>query len=271
MSITIPSALKAEHSELHAELAEAINAGGRTGDAARAVAKLMHPHFLAEEEFALPPLGLLGMLAAGDAGTHADEAVAMSERLRSELPRMLAEHRAIVVALDVLASAASDERKPTIADFARRLIQHATMEEQVMYPAALLVGDRIKSMEPHLMPSASLPAARFDVVGELERMRGAEPPRAAHLAKTLLRSPSLRIVLITMEAGARIAEHRAEGAIAIQVIDGSIRLHYSGAVVELAPGQLATLERDVPHSLDASVRSGVLLSIAWTGHHHGSK
>lgn len=264
---TIPSAIEAEHEELHAELAAATHAGGRTGDAARAVAKLMHPHFVAEEEFALPPLGLLNPLAVGDVSGHAAEAVAMTARLRSELPRMLDEHRSIVAALDVLAKAAADEQKPAIADFVRRLIQHATMEEQVMYPAALLVGDRIKSMGSRPTSTHTVPAARFDLVGELDGMRATKPPSAAHLAKTLFRSPSLRLVLMTMEAGASIPEHRAEGAITIQVIDGGIQLHYGGEVVNLAPGLLATLERDVAHSLSANERSGILLSIAWTGHH----
>jgi hypothetical protein len=49
----IPSALKAEHQELHGELVRATKAGGRTGEAAKAVAKLMHPHFVKEEEYCL--------------------------------------------------------------------------------------------------------------------------------------------------------------------------------------------------------------------------
>jgi quercetin dioxygenase-like cupin family protein len=266
MSITIPSAVRSEHEELHAELAEAILAGGQTGDAAKTVARLMHPHFIAEEQFALPPLGLLKSLVAGDVTNHAAEAIAMTDRLRSELPRMLDEHRAIVAALDELATAASYEQKPAIAAFARKLIQHATMEEQVLYPAALLVGERVKSMDSRPMAGV-VPTARLDLDGELDRMRAAEHTGAPHLAKTLVRSPSLRLVLMTMEAGARITEHRSEGAITIQVIDGSVRLHQAHETIELAPGQVAALEPDVAHSLSASERSGVLLTIAWTGHH----
>ena len=61
MDFQIPSSLKAEHEELHSELVRATKAGGSTGEAAKEeVVKLMHPHFLKEEEYALPPLGLLG-------------------------------------------------------------------------------------------------------------------------------------------------------------------------------------------------------------------
>jgi hypothetical protein len=41
---------------------QATRAGGRVGDAAKAVAKVLHEHFVKEEEFALPALGLLSGL-----------------------------------------------------------------------------------------------------------------------------------------------------------------------------------------------------------------
>ena len=63
MEFPIPEPLKVEHAELHAELVEATKAGGLVGEAAREVAKRLHPHFVREEEFALPPLGLLASLA----------------------------------------------------------------------------------------------------------------------------------------------------------------------------------------------------------------
>ncbi|MYZ46306.1 hypothetical protein E4O86_01025 [Rhizobiales bacterium L72] len=44
----IPPALKPEHEELHCELIAATKAGGRTGEAAEAVANLMYPHFASE-------------------------------------------------------------------------------------------------------------------------------------------------------------------------------------------------------------------------------
>ena len=51
MTFEIPEPLKAEHEELHAALVKATRAGGRTGEAARRVAELLHPHFVREEEF----------------------------------------------------------------------------------------------------------------------------------------------------------------------------------------------------------------------------
>src|SRR5512142_184887 len=102
MKFQIPPSLKAEHEELHGELARATKAGGRTGEAAKAVAKLMHPHFIKEEEYALPPLGLLPALSQGKLEAGMAHVLEMTEKLEAELPHMLAEHKAIVTALQQL-------------------------------------------------------------------------------------------------------------------------------------------------------------------------
>jgi hypothetical protein len=60
MKFQIPPSLKAEHEELHGDLARATKSGGRTGEAAKAVAKLMHPHFVKEEELRAVSLARAG-------------------------------------------------------------------------------------------------------------------------------------------------------------------------------------------------------------------
>lgn len=144
MSMSIPEPLTIEHEELHKDLARAIKAGGRTGEAARVVAERLHPHFVKEEEYALPPLGLLVRLVRGEPIADADEAVAMTGRLKAELPAMLADHQAIVAALRDLRSAAEAEHHPEVERFATALALHARTEEEVLYPAAILVGEVLK-------------------------------------------------------------------------------------------------------------------------------
>ncbi len=110
--------------------------------------------------------------------------------------------------------------------------------------------------------------ARFDLTTELEQMRAVQHTAAPHhLAKTLVRSPDLRVVLITMDAGADIANHHTDAAITIQILDGRICLSYPGSELELGAGTVTSIERGVRHALHAVERSSVLLSIAWTGHH----
>ncbi len=149
MPLGTPGPLRTEHNALHEALAHAMRAGGRTGEAATAVAKLLHPHFVKEEDFALPPLGLLSELArgTGPSSTETAEAIAKADRLKAELPQMLAEHREIVRALENLTQAAQTERHPEVARFAEDLIAHARTEEEVLYPATIMLGEYLKLRE----------------------------------------------------------------------------------------------------------------------------
>lgn len=143
--ITIPRALQAEHEELHQSLMEATRAPGRVGSAAKELAAVLDPHFERENQIALPPLGLLAPLAAGDTPAGMQEALAMSDALRKELPRMLEEHKRIRAATEKLRAAAHDEKAAAHEHFAEALAAHARTEEEIMYPAAILVGDIIRA------------------------------------------------------------------------------------------------------------------------------
>ena len=144
MEFTIPLPLQLEHEALHERLRQATQAGGDVGEAAKTLARLMHPHFVKEDQFALPPLGLLQPLAQGEVHPEMAEVLELTERLAAEMPTMLAEHKAIVAALERLNDAARSAGRADIAEFARALMLHAQTEEQVMYPAALLVGSVVR-------------------------------------------------------------------------------------------------------------------------------
>lgn len=144
MALTAPPSLKHEHEELHAELVAATKAGGRIGAAAEAVARVLHPHFVKEEEYALPPLGLLALLADGKSPPDRDAVIAMTERLKKDLAHMLHEHKAIVIELHKLMEAAKSENKPEYVHFAEKLKLHAQTEEEVLYPASILIGEYLK-------------------------------------------------------------------------------------------------------------------------------
>lgn len=146
--LEIPTAVKAEHEKLHADLSAATKLAGKTGEAARHVASVLHEHFVSEEEFALPPLALLGPIAEGHATAEMRSIIALTDRLKTEMPRMLAEHKAIVQALDELGRAAAAERHPEVSRFVGELKAHAQTEEQVLYPAAIVVGEWMKLKFP---------------------------------------------------------------------------------------------------------------------------
>lgn len=145
MDFEIPKSIKLEHEELHEDLEEATMESGSVGDAAKAVQEVLQPHFLKEEEFALPPLGLLSKLSNGQITLEMKDAITMAEILRAELNQMLSEHKEIVARLKILTEAAIKENKLDYVQFAEKLTLHAQTEEEVLYPAAILVGEYLKT------------------------------------------------------------------------------------------------------------------------------
>jgi hypothetical protein len=157
MELKVPVSLKLEHEELHNRLRAATRFTDETGRAALRVERLMQSHFAKEEEFALPPLGLLESLAAGSLTLDAPGVIRMVDRLRAELPDMLAEHGAIVAALELLMRAAANDGHPELIDFAERTMLHMQAEAQVTYPTALLVGAYLKLTRRIQRPGTPIP------------------------------------------------------------------------------------------------------------------
>ena len=154
MKFTIPPSLQHEHDALHERLREATQAGGEVGEAAKALARLMHPHFVKEDRIALPPLGLLVALARGEWSDEMAEVLTLTGQLEAELPQMLAEHQTIVAALSRLREAAARAGRSEIVAFAEALVHHARTEEEVMYPAAVLVGQVVRQRMAQREPVA---------------------------------------------------------------------------------------------------------------------
>jgi hypothetical protein len=140
-----PKSVQVEHDDIHKELTAALAHPGTVGRAAKAVADALHSHFQREEEIALPPLAFLAPLAAGEMPLSADDVLEMTDALKSELPGMLEEHTRIHAAVNQLRKAARDEGLPQFVRLADQLALHAQTEEEVLYPAAILVGEIIRS------------------------------------------------------------------------------------------------------------------------------
>ncbi len=144
MQFNIPEPMKLEHNELHAELVKATKEPGKVGEAAKAVARVLHDHFVKEEEYAIPPLGLLRQLAEGSISAEMGDVLAMTDRLKAELPTMLDEHKQIVSALQTLVAAARKKGKRRYIRFAEKLMLHAKTEEEVTYPTAIVIGELVR-------------------------------------------------------------------------------------------------------------------------------
>ena len=140
----LPGVFRTAHEELHDEMVAATRLGGQTGAAAQAVVRVLFPHILLEEEFGIPPLSLLPRLARGEISADMASVLRWTELLKAELPRMLDEHKQIVEALKGFLRAATAEQHSGYARLAEKLSVHVQLEEEVLYPASIVVGEYLK-------------------------------------------------------------------------------------------------------------------------------
>lgn len=145
MELKIPESLKTEHEKLHQILFKATKENGEIGNAAKEVAKILHNHFVNEEKLAIPPLGLLYDLSNGKINDEMKFVLELTENLKKDLPHMLEEHKEIIKSLNKLDEAAKKQNKTEYVEFAESLRLHAKTEEEILYPAAILVGEFIKA------------------------------------------------------------------------------------------------------------------------------
>lgn len=128
-------------------------------------------------------------------------------------------------------------------------------------PREIGVGGRQRG---HPVPGLSGPLLEFDLAAETDQLRQEEPWEiSSRNAKTLVKYPDLRIVLIVMKLGTRMEGHKAEGSISVQTLTGKFRLHLPEQTVELPAGRLLTLERALPHDVEAVEDGSFLLTISW--------
>lgn len=105
-------------------------------------------------------------------------------------------------------------------------------------------------------------ALRFGLAEERARVNDAELlQRHGRNARTLLKEGPLRVTLVMVGAGGRIAPHHAEGPITVQVLDGGIRFRAAGRGYELAAGDLLVVDAGVEHSVETETGGTFLLTV----------
>jgi len=141
MSLQIPASLLNDHEVIRATLKRAMREPGATGESARRVMQILEGHMMREEKFAFPPLGLLPALARGERPAALADALDRVKGLRRQIAQMKDEHRQISDALRRLAQDAQGEGKSDYVALAEDMLKHQHLEEEVIYPAAMLVGE----------------------------------------------------------------------------------------------------------------------------------
>jgi hemerythrin-like domain-containing protein len=138
--LKVPESLKEEHEELLDGIRKYSRGNDRTGASVRELLKTLEPHVKKENETVLPLLGLLGSLAAGEPIEDSDALMLLHEKYVAEYPDMFTEHATIKRAVKAAKRNARAEGHVDLFETLDALLHHARIEEEALYPAALVVG-----------------------------------------------------------------------------------------------------------------------------------
>ncbi len=145
MKPSVPGSIKEEYENLYQSLKNAAIVPGQVGEAAKDAFRLVQPHYEKDQEFALPPLKYLTTIADEKLTGEIEKIHNMSSRLKRQLPQMRLELDGITMALEKLASVALKEDKREYHTMSRNFIRFMESEDQILYPATVLIGDLIKA------------------------------------------------------------------------------------------------------------------------------
>lgn len=89
-----------------------------------------------------------------------------------------------------------------------------------------------------------------------------DPDSAArHRAEILIKTDTIRVVVVTMLEGGELQEHTAPGPITIHALDGSIEVTVEGEPHALSAGELISLAPGVKHAVRGVTKGSFLLTI----------
>ncbi|HEX2218235.1 MAG TPA: cupin domain-containing protein [Gemmatimonadales bacterium] len=117
-------------------------------------------------------------------------------------------------------------------------------------------------LRPHPSTRLAGPVVPLDLP-DLARVLRAEahPAKDGHRQAGLVHRGPLRLLLFAFEPGGRLAEHRAPGHVVIHCLRGELTVGAQGATHRLGSGEAVVLDPDVPHSVQASSESDMLLTV----------
>lgn len=146
--LTSPRSLDEEHDELISRLRDSAKEKSETGRAVAELMDVLEPHFEKEQKIVMPLLGSVSDLVSGEKVSNLNEIATAQIPLLKEYQSMFEEHGRVRKLILKAEKAASREEKRDVIDLLEGLAHHARIEEEVLYPCALLAGTVAKCLLP---------------------------------------------------------------------------------------------------------------------------
>ncbi len=141
----IPPSMRAEHESVLATLQGVAARPTPEGAAAQRVIDVLKPHMATEEQFILPSLTLLPVLATGKVTPDMGWAVALADRLEAEQREVLQMHEGLSDAFVGLLAAAEEAHDEATVGFAKDLAAGDLADREVTEPTTILIGEFVRA------------------------------------------------------------------------------------------------------------------------------
>jgi quercetin dioxygenase-like cupin family protein len=128
-----------------------------------------------------------------------------------------------------------------------------------MYPS----DERLRPHPSNRLTGPVVPLNLPDLVRALRSEP--HPAKDGHRQAGLIHRGPLRVLLFTFESGGRLPEHRAPGHVVIQCLRGELAVDAGETRYRLGAGEAVVLDPAVPHAVEASVESDMLLTVCTGG------
>jgi hypothetical protein len=117
------------------------------------------------------------------------------------------------------------------------------------------LNNQTKIASDHSLPGFNL----MRMIGILKHGRKWE--RGEMNMMILLKSPGKRIILAIVHDNTEITSKQVDESVAFQVVEGKIKLYFSGELVILKRGELFTLTEKTKYRIDSEEESSFLMTL----------
>ena len=143
----VPSTILQQHDSLIMTITKWTTFGDSTARSAYRLKEIMVHHFREEEDYVLPALGVLPSIVNGIMPAEPKELTRMIDQYKANSSHFIAEHQMIKVYMEELKAIAGKENHHGLAEFEKALTMHVREEEELLFPAVILIGEYLKLLD----------------------------------------------------------------------------------------------------------------------------
>ena len=143
--VQVPQSIRLQHEQILSRLDHfAQGKDDESAAAAHKAATFLKEHYAKEEQFMLPPLGLLSRIAKGEVSRDMEPAVAMADRTKSALRDFENDHIKITSLMNDLIEVGKRKKNDELVRLATRVAAQSLNDIEVNQPTAVVIGDYLR-------------------------------------------------------------------------------------------------------------------------------